>query len=61
MRDVLDSEQKASGGVNWFRGQRYGKKRVLLRGPERCLECGHVFISLYPLCRCVDHDGLEEI
>lgn len=35
--------------------------RVLLREPERCKECNRVFISLYELRDCNDHDGLEEI
>ncbi len=35
--------------------------RVLLREPERCAECNKVFISLYPLRACADHEGLEEI
>ncbi|MFQ5479771.1 MAG: hypothetical protein ACE5DW_00650 [Thermodesulfobacteriota bacterium] len=61
MTDVSGSEMKASGGLNWFKYRQIGRKRVLLREPERCLECGHVFISLYPIGRCVDHDGLEEI
>jgi len=55
------SESMPTGGLHWFRQRRFGRNRVLLREPERCLECGHVYISLYPLSRCVDHDGLEEI
>ncbi len=50
-----------SGGLNWFRNRRLRRTRVLLREPERCLECGHVYISLYPLSKCIDHDGLERI
>ncbi len=61
MRDVSNLESKGSGGLDWFRHRQLGTKKVLLREPERCLECGHVFISLYPLGRCNDHDGLEEI
>jgi hypothetical protein len=41
-------------------GQR-GSARVLLREPERCMECNRVYISLYALGSCNDHDGLEEI
>ncbi|MBI5903715.1 MAG: hypothetical protein HZB84_09575 [Deltaproteobacteria bacterium] len=37
------------------------RNRVLLREPERCKECNRVFISLYELKDCNDHDGLEEI
>ena len=35
--------------------------RVLLREPERCPECNRVFISLYPLRVCLDHQGLDEL
>jgi hypothetical protein len=35
--------------------------RVLLREPERCPECNRVFISLYPLRVCEDHEGLDEL
>lgn len=38
-----------------------GGSRVLLREPERCLECGKVFISLYALKSCSDHEGLDRI
>lgn len=38
-----------------------GKSCVLLREPERCLECAKVYISLYPLKSCRDHEGLDEI
>lgn len=42
----------------------FGRKsasRVLLREPERCLECGKVFLSLYALKSCADHEGLDGI
>lgn len=35
--------------------------RVLLREPEVCAECNKVFVSLYPIRSCADHQGLEEI
>lgn len=35
--------------------------RVLLREPEVCAECNKVFISLYAIRSCADHQGLEEI
>jgi len=35
--------------------------RVLLREPERCPECNRVYISLYPLRVCQDHQGLDEL
>ena len=34
---------------------------ILLRAPEKCKRCGKVFMSLYPLERCGDHDALEAI
>ncbi|GMR04638.1 MAG: hypothetical protein BMS9Abin23_0540 [Thermodesulfobacteriota bacterium] len=46
---------------NWFKYRFKGSNKVLLREPERCWECGAVYISLYPLRQCVDHDGLEKI
>ncbi len=61
MSDVSGLDTDCSGGLDWFKHRQFGRKRVLLREPERCLECGRVFISLYPLGRCTDHDGLEEI
>lgn len=58
----VDSDQVSFGmrersGI--FNGR--GGSRVLLREPERCLECGKVFISLYALKSCRDHEGLERI
>ncbi len=38
-----------------------GKKRVLLREPEVCLECNRVFLALYAIRSCRDHEGLDEI
>ncbi|GEM_PF-6964717 len=35
--------------------------RVLLREPEVCMECNRVFVSLYPIRSCVEHEGLDEI
>lgn len=40
---------------------RPGKRRVLLREPEVCAECNRVFISLWAIRSCVEHQGLEEI
>ncbi len=36
-------------------------RRVLLREPEVCAECNKVFVSLYPIRSCADHQGLEQI
>lgn len=52
-----DDSDRVRGGWNGF--QR--KTRVLLREPEVCQGCGRIFISLYPLKACVDHEGLEEL
>jgi len=45
------------GGGGWQRG----RTRVLLREPEMCPICKGVFLSLYPLRECVDHEGLDRI
>lgn len=37
------------------------KRRILLKEPERCPECNKVFISLYILKECTDHEGLDEL
>ncbi|MBI5467891.1 MAG: hypothetical protein HY891_02055 [Deltaproteobacteria bacterium] len=58
----VDSDQVSFGTQERF-GMFNGKggSRVLLREPERCLECGKVFISLYALKSCSDHEGLDRI
>lgn len=58
----VDSDQASFGTQERF-GMFNGKggSRVLLREPERCLECGKVFISLYALKSCSDHEGLDKI
>lgn len=38
-----------------------GKEKVLLREPETCSVCGKVYLSLYPLRTCGDHEGLEAV
>lgn len=35
-------------------------KRIVLREPERCGECGKVFLSIHRLKECKDHEGLDE-
>ena len=40
-------------------GQRR-KVKVLLREPELCRECGAEYLSLYPIKRCFEHEGLED-
>jgi hypothetical protein len=35
--------------------------RVLLREPEVCAECNKVFVSLYAIRSCADHQGLEQV
>lgn len=57
-----DSDQSSLGGSEkngMSRGK--GGSRVLLREPERCVECGRVFISLYALKSCTDHEGLDGV
>lgn len=36
-------------------------RRIPLRGPEMCSECGHVYLSLHRLIGCEEHVGLDEI
>jgi len=54
-----------SNGTSIERPGRYFRRppgrRVLLREPEVCAECNRVFVSLYPIRSCADHQGLEEI
>lgn len=38
-----------------------GRPRVLLREPERCIECNKVFLGLYQIKTCAEHYGLDEI
>ncbi len=38
-----------------------GRRGVLLREPERCPECNKVYLSLYALGECADHDGLDQL
>ena len=35
--------------------------KVLIREAETCGICGGIYLSLYPLRRCGDHEGLERI
>ena len=37
------------------------KSRVLLHEPERCAECNRVYLSLYSLNFCIEHDGLDPL
>ncbi|MBI5643380.1 MAG: hypothetical protein HY954_07895 [Deltaproteobacteria bacterium] len=48
-------------GRDYFRSGGSPRRGVLLREPERCGECNKVFISLYPLKRCTDHEDLDEL
>ena len=59
---ALDSDQAGFGAFEKSGGfNRRAGSRVLLRAPERCLECGKVFISLYALKSCKDHEGLDRV
>lgn len=48
-----------SSSKNTFRHHRPG--RILIREPEACEECKKVFLSLYSLRACLDHEGLDEV
>ncbi|HLC17503.1 MAG TPA: hypothetical protein VJM57_00620 [Thermodesulfobacteriota bacterium] len=61
MRYESDTTRFGAEREDWFKFRHRTRNNVLLREPERCWECGHVYISLYPLRACADHDGLEEI
>lgn len=37
------------------------KEVIFLRELEKCRDCKNVFMSLYPLDRCGDHEALEAI
>lgn len=37
------------------------KINIVLREPRKCPQCEKVFLSLYKIKKCKDHDGLEEI
>lgn len=55
----IDFSTQRFTGRDWTASHSRG--RVLLREPERCAECNKVFISLYALRTCGDHEGLEEL
>ncbi|MBI5971424.1 MAG: hypothetical protein HY884_09760 [Deltaproteobacteria bacterium] len=56
METVFDGGRFVSGVDN------PGKRgKVLLREPERCAECNKVFLSLYPLNDCSEHEDLDGI
>lgn len=61
MEAELNAVRQAGKAGNWWNANRVGARRVLLREPEMCAECGGVFLSLYPLRSCFDHDGLDKI
>ena len=46
-------------GADWFGWTK--RSKVLLRKPERCRECNEVYVSLYSLRRCAEHDSTEKI
>lgn len=56
MQDNIQSASPVRGAIG------FGRKRgVLLREPEKCAECNRIFVSLYSLRECSDHEGLDEI
>ncbi|MBI5562745.1 MAG: hypothetical protein HY894_07855 [Deltaproteobacteria bacterium] len=59
----MEIDFDAAGGGTGKKGFRnaFGRGRVLLREPERCPECNRVYLGLYPLKRCDDHEGLDEL
>lgn len=56
---TADSRRTVKGNSNGsFRKPR---SRVLLREPEMCPECSRVYLSLYPIRSCPEHEGLDEV
>ncbi|MBI5236004.1 MAG: hypothetical protein HY886_07135 [Deltaproteobacteria bacterium] len=49
------------GKTEGYEGRAPSRSRVLLREPERCAVCNKVFLSLYPLRSCYEHEGLDEM
>ena len=47
------------GQINWMRYYPKRKEGMLPHDAETCCECGKVYLSLYPLRMCGDHEGLE--
>lgn len=60
METVFGGSGKFVSGVD-NPGTRGGGRKVLLREPERCAECNKVFLSLYPINGCVEHEDLDGI
>lgn len=56
---VKTGSKKESAGPYFRRPS--ASRRVLLREPEVCAECNRVFVSLYAIRSCADHEGLDEI
>ncbi|MBI5885378.1 MAG: hypothetical protein HZB85_02205 [Deltaproteobacteria bacterium] len=59
----MDSDIDTAGFGRDAGGSRrgFGRARVLLREPERCGQCNKVFLGLYPIRTCAEHEGLDEI
>jgi len=60
----MDSElvvEGTLGKVKTPRPMKGGRSRVLLREPEMCAECGKVYVSLYQINSCSEHDGLDRV
>lgn len=47
--------------MDWMRYHPKGRVKVLLREPEACAECGKIYLSLYPLRNCSEHEGLDAV
>lgn len=57
----IDFNAIGSGNEAGSQHRGFGRSRVLLREPERCVECNKVFLGLYPIKTCAEHEGLDEI
>lgn len=59
---AMEMDLSISRFAKWGSSVQHGKRsKVLLREPEKCVECNKVFLSLYPLRRCSDHEGLDSM
>lgn len=57
----IDFNEIGTGKETGAQRTGFGRSRVLLREPERCAGCNRVFLGLYPIRTCAEHEGLDEI
>lgn len=57
----IDFNAIGTGNATGAQHRGFGRPRVLLREPERCSQCNKVFLGLYPIRMCDEHEELDEI